>query len=1136
MHRHNPSQGSSFASSSQYRHFPITREPDFTKIVLGWSVDRIYDGSLDCRHKIPATASSIVNYYANFKPAILEEARAIIAEGLIKCSQSDMSFELKLSRDATLPKNEGNPMGLSFYGQIPREIEHGPVMNVLLLESRYEEYRKQWIGIANEEIGGNRKLVVKIIAMPDEFEEYEKCFQEGGKWTANYLGSLVSEERMYSTCVSAVQSPCLPAIMSGRINGVLPGQTHDVLLDDLNVAQSHAIQSFLSAAPGTVVLLQGPPGTGKTTVVAHLLKKLDARRERTMICAHSNKGVQVLAEKTMQFIPEAKMILVGVEKKIPDHLKLLSLTSWHQEISNHFSDAVNKSETIYHKIQGNCYTPAEYNKYLSELKTEITLIERELNKFDFLGFQSHFGELKAHRTALKSTVIPVRLQAIITNLNRLMAEWNSKDKGGIEKQLLQKANIIFITLVSAGRRIFSDMPDIDVLLVDEAAQSVEAATLIPMQYKPKKILLVGDPEQLPATVISPINKPGSGDVFYTNYDRSMMSRLIKYCRAPYVRLTVQYRMHPQICRWPSLQYYDNELVTAPMLTQRRALSQQGLIRRPYTIYQVEGDTQYGRDGRSVSNDTEATYVLKIVRHIRFLGLTQSIGVVTPYVAQRQRIYQKLQSANLLDNLEVSTVDGFQGDEEDIVIVSFVRNNVTEFLKDCRRLNVAVTRAKYCLIVLADPRLNRHDIGQLIEHAGFYSKSFSQAVLNQELAQYRQDQPHPAWVLGKQCLAENNFSAAKEQFLIAAQNNDADSFCALGNLYLLGEGVTQDKLEAIKWYEQAVKLDHPEACYQLAKHRMQNSDQQAFHLLRFAAEHGHMMAQHEIGGLYLLPKNQAIKKDCYLGEQWLIQAYMQGHVASALTLAAYFDKHSQFKESFTWIKKAADYADGLPEAQYKVAICYQQGRGINRSPQQAVIYFEKAAMGSYLQAYFPLAELLRFDRPQQAIKWYRKSAHLDNPESYFKLAELLMEAQEFEEAITWYEKSAILGDLEANYRLADGYHHGKYQLVIDIPKALTYYHVSASGNHRESLYQLALLYESGREVNQDMQRANDYYRHAAVLQHPLASIRYSLSYRRSDVCVQVRQAPSLTSGVGLFQPVRDDTLAPEPRPKCCCMIL
>ena len=132
------------------------------------------------------------------------------------------------------------------------------------------------------------------------------------------------------------------------------------------------------------------------------------------------------------------------------------------------------------------------------------------------------------------------------------AEANDSNNG-LEAELLKHSQIVFATLSVSGQQRLKNIGSVDTLVVDEAGQAVEVETLIALRVNPKKCLLIGDIQQLPATVISQ-------DAEKLKFGRSMMERLIKDCEQPFFRLKIQYRMHPEISSWPSRQYYQNELV------------------------------------------------------------------------------------------------------------------------------------------------------------------------------------------------------------------------------------------------------------------------------------------------------------------------------------------------------------------------------------------------------------------------------------------------------------------------------------------------------------------------------------------------------------------------------------------------
>ena len=249
------------------------------------------------------------------------------------------------------------------------------------------------------------------------------------------------------------------------------------------------------------------------------------------------------------------------------------------------------------------------------------------------------------------------------------------------------------------------------LIVDEAAQATEADTIIPLQHNPRKCLLVGDTNQLPAVVKSELAKAN-------NYDWSMMHRLQVEAGFPHQMLNIQYRMDPLIRSWPSKEFYDDKLEDSADIAKREGLSLPRQI-YPYAFVDVKGKetTLYN----SKRNDEEADLVIKLLAYLQREGfaLNKDVGIITFYSGQVETINRKLSDARL-DDIKAQTVDGFQGDEKEIIIISFVRankgNNVG-FLNDFRRLNVAVTRARRALIMVGDSQTLAADeiLGSMLKH-------------------------------------------------------------------------------------------------------------------------------------------------------------------------------------------------------------------------------------------------------------------------------------------------------------------------------------------------------------------------------------------------------------------------------------
>lgn len=350
-------------------------------------------------------------------------------------------------------------------------------------------------------------------------------------------------------------------------------------------------------------------------------------------------------------------------------------------------------------------------------------------------------------------------------------------RAALEASLVDDAEIVFSTLASSSRRVFRDVANgFDTVLIDEAAQANETATLIPFLHGARRCVLVGDPRQLPSTVLSSAAKASL-------FQRSLFERFVKLGARP-ILLSVQYRMHPAIRAWPSREFYDDRLVDADAVRRREARDAQpyqtgletGLggfpeltitkhdpppyarYMCPYVLFDVSGGSQSSnaRSG-SLANPAEALFAAclhaALARAVAGKGPGErppSCAVVTPYREQRACILKAFAllfggdgAAGRL-GVRVSTVDGFQGQEADVIIFSTVRGSRSGsarganasagggrrsspaggsssigFLADVRRMNVALTRAKRALWIVGKCDVLRHGSevwGRLVDDA------------------------------------------------------------------------------------------------------------------------------------------------------------------------------------------------------------------------------------------------------------------------------------------------------------------------------------------------------------------------------------------------------------------------------------
>jgi len=293
-----------------------------------------------------------------------------------------------------------------------------------------------------------------------------------------------------------------------------------------------------------------------------------------------------------------------------------------------------------------------------------------------------------------------KTESITDWLNRLAAILeaveNECDSRVVESNLIQTAEFIFCTLAVSGRAaMLRANLKIDFVVVDEAAQSVEAETWIALQFQPRNIILVGDPKQLNATIIAPASA-------INGFQRSMMDRLMYDLKYPFILLDTQYRMHPSISRFSNLQYYESQLKDSSDVLNRKGV----LDIPPYLFWDVEnGREERSSRSLSTSNIDEAMAICNVISlwSRKGVNVAKLVIVITFYQEQVISIRLLLKKYGI-SGVMVSTVDSYQGCESDIVFLSFVRANPKHdigFLRDSRRLNVSLTRAKHCLYMFGN---------------------------------------------------------------------------------------------------------------------------------------------------------------------------------------------------------------------------------------------------------------------------------------------------------------------------------------------------------------------------------------------------------------------------------------------------
>jgi superfamily I DNA and/or RNA helicase len=442
------------------------------------------------------------------------------------------------------------------------------------------------------------------------------------------------------------------------------------ILSGLNQAQQCAVTEALGCAD--VFLIHGPPGTGKTTTAAALAYAAIRDGQRVLLCAASNTGADELT-RALQKLGEDP-IRVGHPGRVDE--------SVHPSL-------------LMERIQQN-----ERHRLATHLLRQVENLRNRSGRS-----RRNAPDARRDRDERRH-----QWRQMLADARRLFAQ--------AEQEVLGRARALCSTLtVAGGEELASQV--FDVLIIDEASQATLPLSLIPLHLV-ERVVLVGDHCQLPPTVISP--RAERGGLSRTAFD------LLRET-APQRMLVEQHRMHEAIMAFPSLANYDGHLVAHPRVAQRTLASVLGRempfwLARPFLFVDTAGtgfiDEQLP-NLPSHLNRGEARICHRLVRLLMGAGLHPAeIGVIAPYRAQVRAISELLETESAL-GLEVDSVDAFQGREKEALLLSLTRSNDNGdmgFVRDHRRLNVALTRARSVLFVVGDSAtIGRTAHGALlVEHA------------------------------------------------------------------------------------------------------------------------------------------------------------------------------------------------------------------------------------------------------------------------------------------------------------------------------------------------------------------------------------------------------------------------------------
>ncbi|KAK4705650.1 hypothetical protein P7C70_g550, partial [Phenoliferia sp. Uapishka_3] len=270
--------------------------------------------------------------------------------------------------------------------------------------------------------------------------------------------------------------------------------------------------------------------------------------------------------------------------------------------------------------------------------------------------------------------------------------------GSVRSKVLREADVVCSTLSGCGSGVLDGMK-FETVIVDEAGQAVEPSVIIPFQFGCTSCVLVGDPKQLPPTVVSRAAQRAG-------YERSLFERIMDVNPGVVHLLSTQYRMHTSISTFPSAQFYESKISDGLSMETSTSRSWHSDPRfPPYAFIDVSSGNDT-LNGTSRLNDVEASAILSFYDQITKSFLSKetspcSVGIITPYKAQRGALERAFAEKGYAEQVVFNTVDGFQGQEKDIIIISCVRagpGGEVGFVRDARRMNVALTRAKSSVFI------------------------------------------------------------------------------------------------------------------------------------------------------------------------------------------------------------------------------------------------------------------------------------------------------------------------------------------------------------------------------------------------------------------------------------------------------
>lgn len=515
---------------------------------------------------------------------------------------------------------------------------------VVSLFSGTEEKDKTLGGVVSYLKDGTMRIVLNQAYLPDWVQEdklgVNLLFDDGTYREMNKALHLVmnaSNDRL---------AELRNIFYGGRTASFTKGHSFD--LPTLNAVQNQAFDRIIHAKD--VAFVHGPPGTGKTTTLTKCIKETVRSEKQVLVCASSNAAVDLLVERLID--EDVNVLRIGHPARLTPEVVENSLDV---RISKH----------------------PDFGR-LKEMRKQSEEYRGKAGKY-----KRQFGREEKHQRDL-----------LYKEAKSLKRESRHLEHY-ISENLVDQAQVIACTLTGSGHSLIQGRL-FKTVFIDESSQAMEAAAWIPIA-KAQRVIMSGDHYQLPPTI-------KSREAAKAGLEHTLFARGLEAQQESVVMLQTQYRMAPAIMGFSSEQFYQGKLAADASVLARKSRFAQALV-----MVDTAGagfDEKVKQETLSTYNEEEADLLVRLMQQDDLSGL--SVGIIAPYKAQvevlKRLINQVTELASYRENIGINSVDAFQGQERDVIYISLVRSNSTGeigFLKEYRRLNVAMTRAKERLVIVGD---------------------------------------------------------------------------------------------------------------------------------------------------------------------------------------------------------------------------------------------------------------------------------------------------------------------------------------------------------------------------------------------------------------------------------------------------